>query len=337
MIEGGQGGKSEVLGKIFHVREPEMEIAANIVRPGPPRPLLRVKDLGWLVYLYPGRWLARFLPPSWMYAVGDALAWFASFALRAPRRRLMERLALAFPAEAGSSRLEQIARNYFRNAVRRFQDDLVMERHAPASRPSTAELVNLENLTAALSSGRGALLISGHFFASRAAKRYLHSVGYPALSVRNHEPPDDWAGRFGKRFVQMRYVKFLAGVLGEEVDVHDPDSSLKMLARLRWNGLIDLHMDASFSRELVPLDFLGKPRPFPTGFLHLAWIARAPLVPMLCLGDSRRLRIEFGTPVHPCEWQNRARFVEDGLARMVKTLEEQVLRAPEQWDAWIRW
>jgi len=121
------------------------------------------------------------------------------------------------------------------------------------------------------------------------------------------------------------------------VDVHDPDSSLKMLARLRWNGLIDLHMDASFSRELVPLDFLGTPRPFPTGFLHLAWIARAPLVPMLCLGDSRRLRIEFGTPVHPCEWQNRARFVEDGLARMVKTLEEQVLRAPEQWDAWIRW
>ncbi len=314
-----------------------MEIAAAGVSPGPPRPLLRGKDVAWWVYLYPGRWLARFLPQSWMYAIGDALAWFASFALRAPRRRLMERLELAFPSEVGSPRLKQIARNYFRNAVRRFQDDLILERNAPASRFGTAELVNLDNLTAALSTGHGALLISGHFFASRAGKRYLHGVGYPALSVRNHEPSDDWAGRFGKRFLQTRYVKFLAGVLGEEVPVHDPDSSLKMLARLRSNGLVDLHMDAPFSRELARRDFLGKSRRFPTGFLHLAWIARAPLVPMLCLGDSRRLRIEFGTPIHPCEWQDRARFVEDGLARLVKTLEEQVLRAPAQWDLLIRW
>jgi lauroyl/myristoyl acyltransferase len=110
-----------------------------------------------------------------------------------------------------------------------------------------------------------------------------------------------------------------------------------MLSHLRSNGLIDFHIDAPFSREFVRLDFLGKPTRFPAGFLHLAWIARAPLVPMLCLGDVRRLRIEFGTSVHPREWQDRESFVKDGLARMVKTLEEQVLREPEQWDLWIRW
>ena len=314
-----------------------MGIAASQAPPRHRRPLLRVKDLVWLTYLYPGKWLASLLPLNWMYAFGDALAWFAPFVLRAPRRRLLDRLAVVFPAEVGNARMEQIARDYFRNDVRRFQDDLIMERHAPASRAGTVGLVNLENLTGALSSGCGALLISGHFFASRAAKRHLAAVGYPSLSVRHHDPPDDWAGRLGKRFLQERYVKFLADVLGEEVPISDPDCSLKLLSRLRSNGLVDLHMDARFSRERRRLDFLGQSIRFPTGFLHLAWAARAPLVPMLCLGDSRRLRIEFGAPVHPREWQSRDRFVEEGLARMVKTLEEQVLRAPEQWDLWIRW
>lgn len=301
------------------------------------RPLVRLKDLAWLAYLYPGQWLARTLPQGWMHAVGDALAWIAPLVLRAPRRRLMSRLALAFPAEAGSARMEQIARDYFRNGARRFQDDLIMAWRPDWTRRCDVELAGVENLTSALAAGRGAILASGHFFASRAAKRYLASIGYPALSVRHHAPPDKWAGRFGKRILQERYVKFLAGVLGEEVAVDDPDCSLKMLAWLRSNGLIDLHMDAAFSRERVLAGFLGKQKWFPAGYLQLAWTARAPLVPMLCLGDLRRLGIEFGPPIHPDEWQNRRQFVEEGLARMIETLEAQALRAPGQWDLWIRW
>ncbi len=311
--------------------------APGVSPPQQDRPFLTPKDLVWLTYLYPGEWLARWLPPKWTYALGDALAWFAPFALRTARRRLMERLARALPAHTPAARRDQIARDYLRRAVRRFQDDLVMAWHPPERIRGTVEVVNIEHLAAALDQGRGALLIGGHFFASRAAKRHLARIGYPALSVRHHAPQDRRAGRFGRRFLQPRYIRFLSRVLGEEVAVKDPDCSLKMLARLRANGLIDLHMDAAFSRDRVAYDFLGSRSNFAAGYLHLAWIAGAPLVPLLCLGDSRRLRIEFGAAVNPSDWPDRSSFVAEGLDRMVKTLEEHVLKAPEQWDLWIRW
>jgi len=38
------------------------------------RPLIRVKDLAWLIYLYPVRWLTLILPLRLLYAVGDVAA-----------------------------------------------------------------------------------------------------------------------------------------------------------------------------------------------------------------------------------------------------------------------
>lgn len=317
--------------------QPSTGPARGAAPPPQRRPLVTFKDLGWLTYLYPGQWLARWLPLRWTYAVGDTLAWFAPFVLRAPRRRLLEKLTRALPAPTSAARREQIARDYLRHAIRRFQDDLVMAWHTPANLDPSVDVVNLDYLTAALAQGHGAILVSGHFFASRAGKRHLARIGYPALSVRNLAPPDGRAGRFGRRFLQLRYVQLLSRVMGDEVDLNDPDCSLKMLARLRANGLVDLHMDVAFSRELVPRVFLGTRTHFAAGFLHLAWMARAPLVPVLWLGDLRKLRIEFSPPVYPADWPDRSRFVAEGLEKLIETLEKQVLSAPEQWDLWIRW
>jgi lauroyl/myristoyl acyltransferase len=99
------------------------------------RPLIRLKDVAWLVYLYPARWLARVLPISWLYALGDAAALLGSTCLRGPRKRLCERLCLAFDQEIADSHLRDIARQYFRNAILRFLDDLLMDRLFRGRRP----------------------------------------------------------------------------------------------------------------------------------------------------------------------------------------------------------
>jgi hypothetical protein len=65
-----------------------------------------MKDVAWSVYLYPGRWLA-----------------------------------LAFTAQTGSPRLHRLAHACFGNAVRRWMDNLILERHPPTAGAGGAQLV----------------------------------------------------------------------------------------------------------------------------------------------------------------------------------------------------
>jgi Kdo2-lipid IVA lauroyltransferase/acyltransferase len=301
------------------------------------RPLIRLKDVAWLVYLYPARWLARVLPISWLHALGDVAALLGSTCLRGPRRRLRERLRLAFDQETPDSRLQDIARQYFRNAILRFLDDLLMDRLFRGRCLRNVEVVHLERLTSALAAGRGAILVSGHFLASRLGKRYLADIGYPSLSVRNFEPPEPWAGRLGMRFLTKRYVSFVGSVLGEEVSIQDPECSLKMAAALRSGGLIDLHADAPFGRERVPRELLGEVFDFPVGYLRVARFAGCPLVPIHCQGSSRRLRIEFEHALMVESAPDRDSFAELNLTGVLRILEKQIRTHPAEWDLWIRW
>jgi lauroyl/myristoyl acyltransferase len=138
------------------------------------------------------------------------------------------------------------------------------------------------------------------------------------------------------RLLHKRYVAFIGEVLGDEVFIQDPDCSLKMLARLRSGGLLDCHVDAGFSREVVKRRFLGREESFPAGFLHVAKLAGCPLVPLHCLGDSRRLRIEFGKALWLKDAPDRRGFAETNLTEILRILEEQIKSHPAEWDFWTR-
>jgi lauroyl/myristoyl acyltransferase len=199
------------------------------------------------------------------------------------------------------------------------------------------ELIGLENLTGALAGGNGAVLVSGHFFASRVAKCHLASCGFPSLTLRHPDPRDNWAGRMGKQYLQKRYMKLVGEVLGDEVSIGDPDCSLKLMARLRSGGLAGIHADVGFSRPVTRRELLGKERAFAAGYLHLAWVAGAPIVPVHCRGSSRNLEIEFDEPLQPAGWADRESFVAYATGEMWRTLETHIRRTPEQWDLWMRW
>jgi lauroyl/myristoyl acyltransferase len=301
----------------------------------PTRPLIRIKDLAWLIYLYPARWLARVLPVRGLYALGDATAACGSRCLRGPRKALLQRLAVAFDTDAADPRLNAVADRYFRNTILRFLDDLLMERRE--FRLRNVQIVNLENLSNALSAGRGAVVVSGHFFASRLAKSYLATIGFPCLTVTNREPPDARAGQLGIRFLQKRYVAILGELLGDEVSIQDPDCSLKLLAKLRSGGLISCDVDSPFSQEVLKRKFLGQEGNFPIGFLRVAKLAGCPLVPLHSLGNSRRLRIEFGKALWLENAPDRRSFAETNLTKVLRVLEEQIRSDPAEWDFWIRW
>jgi lauroyl/myristoyl acyltransferase len=299
------------------------------------RPLVKIKDLLWLAYLYPLRFLAATLPAGALYLIGRLVEPLYQVIARKKRREVLRYLTQASGPGFPAADLAETARRFIANAVFRVFDDLILHKLAAHNRLTCSELRGLEHLKKALAEGRGAIIVSGHFYASRVAKRYLAEIGYPMMSVRHSQPPDPAMGRLGERFLQPRYIQFLHGVIRDEVLLQDPDCVLKILKRLRAGGLVNIHVDAVFSPHAVSLPFLRTYWSFPTGFLRIARLSRCALVPMLCLGDSRRLTIIFDEPIDLDYGLSEDQFVSVNLPKLVDKLQSQILQYPDQWDAWL--
>lgn len=217
------------------------------------------------------------------------------------------------------------------NALQRSVDDLLMDRLPVESMVERHEIKGRGHLEEALARNRGVLLVSGHFFGNRLAKRLMAAQGWPVMSVRNLGFDDPRAGRWGARHLQRRYYEFLHRVIGEEVDLHDRDCSLRILERLRRGGIVNLHIDLAVGSKKLELPFLGMRNSFAVGFLDVARVAGCPIVPLFSFGNSRSLVVEF----HPA-------FYTDSpppgglLETLAAMLERQILQHPEEWEFTIR-
>lgn len=296
-------------------------------------PYVTVKDLFWLVYLYPVRWCAAMLPPELFVRAGMLLDPVCRFLAGKTGRRIESILEAALGITERESRL--IARRFFRSTLRRSLDDLVIDRLAKRGQWRCTELRGLENLERASSDGRGVILVTGHFHATRLVKRYLADQGYPVLSIRNGEPPDRAAGVLGLRWLQPRYVRLLGEVIRDEVMLQDRELTLKVMRRLRSGGIVNVHLDTIYSVETLTHPFLGLDWSFPAGFLRIAAACGAAIVPMSCHGDGSGFSVCF-EPEHAL-WEagDAEQFARLNLPDLIGRLECQVRAHPDQWDAWV--
>lgn len=300
------------------------------------RPLVSVKDLLWFVYLYPLRFVATRLSAANLYRLGGLMEPVFQ-ALAAKRRRIArERMRKALAAEISDREVDRLSRRFVANAIWRALDDLHLADPQSASRFPPPVIEGLDHLTGALSAGKGALLLTGHFYANRLAKHYLAKNGYPVMSVRNGEPPDQWMGRLGARLLQPRYVQFLHRVIADEVFIQDPQCSLKIFRRLRGGGLVNVHFDASFSTQVMTLPFLGGTKEFATGLLEVVRLSQCAVVPMVCTGNQREWAIRFDEPLRLTPADSRGAFVAANIHQFVARLERQVIEHSSDWESWIR-
>lgn len=76
--------------------------------------------------------------------------------------------------------------------------------------------------------------------------------------------------------------------------------------------------------------------PFPAGILRIIRLSGCAVIPMLCLGDSRRFTITFDEPVDLVETDTLEEFISANLPQIAGKLESQILSYPEQWELWAR-
>jgi len=298
-------------------------------QPDSSRPWVTVKDVLWGVYLFAGLCVPGKLLPYLARAV-SALDPVARLAAKPLRKEIVKNLSLSFAAAPSSVALENTAGRFISNAIRQKMDDLLLMYDDAKVR--CLSFSGREHLDSALSAGKGVMLVSLHWFANRASNRWLASIGYPVMSVRNHEPPDRFMGRVGHRSLQPRYVSLLHRVIRDEVYIQDRECSLKILQRLRKGGIVEIHMDVPYSRHLITRSLLGRPRQIPAGSMHLVKISGCAILPKLALGNADSLEIRIGPPLAVDFALPMEAFCESHLASVMDVLESMAIEYPDQWE-----
>jgi lauroyl/myristoyl acyltransferase len=228
-----------------------------------------------------------------------------------------------------------IAGRFLANSTIRMLDDLALSWPSFPKKLRCSGIQGLEHLERGRSAGKGVILLTAHFCAIRVARRYLATIGHPMLTVRDQTQRGDWWGRFGRRILEPRRMEFLDAIIGESVCLQDRECALKILRRLRSGGLVNIHFDGDSGTRTTPWTFLGTRRLFSTGIFDLVRLSGCAVVPMLCLGRISAFRIILFPKLEIVQAPGRDEFIGANLPAFVRTIEEQVLGYPEEWEQWM--
>lgn len=298
-------------------------------------PFFTPKDLLFFIYLLPFRMLAANLPVKVARRIGVFLVHIYSLLAISKKRAIEKRLTLAFQDSRGKRDVQKLANQYIRHAGLKDIDDIVLNRLTKEDLLKCSQIKGLENVEAALSAKKGVILASGHFFANRLGKRLLNEIGYPVLSVRNNSPRrHPRFGRASSKYLKPRYVDFVNQVVKDYVVIQDKNCTLKILERLRREGLVNIHVDAGQSYHMMEYPFLGTKRFFPAGFLRIVYLTGAAVVPLLCIGNSSAFTIIFEKEVEFQQTSDQESFMFKNLAGLIGILESQIVQYPDQWALW---
>lgn len=196
-------------------------------------------------------------------------------------------------------------------------------------------LSGIEHLDRARSTGKGVLVLTGHFYALRVARRHLATLGYPMLTVRSRQAPDSRAGRLGRRLLHSQLAELRCQTNQDAVYVQDPDCTLKILKRLRSGGMVNILLDSWQGARTVEGSLFGAPYRFSAGLFDIIRLSGCAVIPMLSSGRSTGFHIAFSPMLVLVEAPTRDEFASANLRRLEHVLENQIAAHPEEWTLWV--
>jgi KDO2-lipid IV(A) lauroyltransferase len=287
-----------------------------------PTPRDRIEYAGVMAFV----WVARFLPLGVVVrlarllgsVVFDILGYRRGVALKNLERHLGQ------PAQGGASagghrRWRAIGREScggFIAGLAEFArlpmiDRDYVEKHV--------QVEGREHLDEALRSGRGALLVTGHFGSWEVTGCALALLGYPVKFV---------VGVQRNPLVQglMNRIRMTCGV-----DVIEPRALARAVRSLRSNQLVAMLADQDAGRKGVFVDFMGEQASTPRGPARLAQLAGSPIIPGFAVpAGIGRHRMVIEQPIYPS-----ADTGPEGVAQLTQTytgvIETYVKRYPASW------
>ncbi|HTS54169.1 MAG TPA: lysophospholipid acyltransferase family protein [Burkholderiales bacterium] len=288
-------------------------------------------------YLVAASVLAR-LPAALGYRMacwrGDWL-----FRCQAGKRTEMARnLQLVLGNELSPAAAQQVTRDWFRLASCEVVD-VKRLRHMARPLRRLVEIRGREHLEAALASGKGVILCTGHFGAHKSGFSVLHTSGFPVTSI----------GRW--------WYKYEVGISSAERRLWDlyfrpvrrhrqrpniepwpgrPEVAALAAAALRANEVVTIAIDVpplgSDQARAVGVPFLGRRAALLPGAVALAQATGAPLLMgfLYRSADYRHQVLEISAPV------SAEGEIATAFERCVAEVSAAIRRSPAHWEFWAK-
>jgi len=254
---------------------------------------------------------------TWAKRIGTLSYRFLSKA----RARATSNLFKAFGSQLTSEQINQIAREVFQNLALNFFE---CGRFGSVPREQLLEKTTVEgweHVEAAYQSGRGGVLLGGHFGNWELTAAYIALRGYPINVIARRIYIDS----LNERLVKMRES------MGMKVLYRDI-SMRRMIRLLLDNQFIGVLADQDV-RDVsgIFVDFFGHPAYTPTGPALLALASGAPIIIIRDVRQGCHHRITVDPPIFANRKAPRDQEVNRIVSLYTKRLEEIITEHPTQW------
>jgi Kdo2-lipid IVA lauroyltransferase/acyltransferase len=262
--------------------------------------------------------------PTWLtYRIGHVGTWVAYHLMRQGTNALLENFAVMFP-EMNLRERKALALRTYRSYARDVIDFIRSLRMTPDATRRLVTRFETSALEQAMSEGRGAILLSGHFGNWEIGGVLLRHLTPYALSVVARSEASPAVQRLR---LQMRTT---FGVETIEVRQH-LETALRIRARLQKNEAVAMLLDRHFGKDYVEVSFFGRR----TGFLRtpalLAALTGAPLVPCFIYRERGGLAVECGPLIRVSSEGDRDGNVREAIQATATLIEAYGRRHPQYW------
>ncbi len=264
--------------------------------------------------------LCRSVPERNAFSIGRALGDFLYDWVRIRRDVALANLRASFP-EKSEDEIRGIARACYRTFAQTVVDFARLPRLSREELLRGAEITGREHLDAVVGSGKGAILLSGHFGNWEWMGSLFPAMGYPTRVVVG-EQRNRPVGALMNRIRSEMGV----GVLSAEKDLRG------IMQALRRREFVAMVADQDAGRDGIFVDFLGRPASTAVGPVRLA---RRFDVPILMgfgirLPDGRH-RLELESPIVIPRDMPEEEALRAYTSLWSRKLEDRVRRFPDHW------
>ena len=267
--------------------------------------------------------IARALPIGVRYWIADRLGDLLYVVSPGYRRNVMSNLQ---HVHAGSGRPEPTVRdvhNIFRVSARNWADLLVVPKRTSTQFLSEVTLTpgSRERLDAALSRGKGCILITAHVGAFDYVGHFLHALGYKLAIV---------TGRTTARIVfdGVTYLRQSNGLPLVEATASGVRWAIQTVMQ---GGCAVIVTDRDFFQNGIRVKFFGQETTLPPGAVRIARDTGASIVPIYGKRVPGGHEVRIDEPFIIERTADLQRDLNAGMVPVVRSMEQALAETPDQW------
>lgn len=274
--------------------------------------------------------IVKFTPACFLYSFANIVAGLGYIFAVKQRKIALESLSIAFGHDKSKSEIARMAKDCFvfmaKSAV-----ELMFMLDKLAVLKQRIEIINKENLDAALSKGKGVILVSAHFGNFPLLLARLSLEGYKIAGIMR--PMRD--ARVEKFFLAKRQTFNVKTIYSHPRNVC-VETTIKTL---RNNEVVFIPIDQNFGTAGVFVDFFGRKAATATGPVIFAQRTKAVILPCFIIRQPDDThKIIFEPPLSLKEAAAAQDAIRINIQTLTDIIEAYIRKYPAEWG-WIhrRW